>query len=205
MPQNSDVRLDPRRRHPIIVSPLEPQPEPVNLEALKGELGRRWPMTGLLDILKETDLRVGFTGAFTTAATREATDRDEVQRRLLLCLYGLGTNAGLKRLAVGKQGFSYKELLHTRRRYIDADALRDATRRVVNATLASAPSADLGRGHDGMRLRQQAFRRLRPEPDNRMACPLRRPRRHDLLARRAGIGVHSFATASAARRPKSLV
>jgi TnpA family transposase len=137
MPQNSDVRLEPRRRHPIIVSPLEAQPEPVNLEALKGELGRRWPMTGLLDILKETDLRVGFTSAFTTAATREATDREEVQRRLLFCLYGLGTNAGLKRLAVGKHGFSYKELLHTRRRYIDADALRDATRRVVNATLAA--------------------------------------------------------------------
>jgi hypothetical protein len=69
MPQNSDVRLEPRRCHPIIVSPLEAQPEPVNLEALKGELGRRWPMTGLLDILKETDLRVGFTSAFTTAAT----------------------------------------------------------------------------------------------------------------------------------------
>lgn len=44
--------------------------------------------------------------------------------------------AGLRRLAVGGHGFSYKELLHTRRRYIDADSLRDATRRVVNATLA---------------------------------------------------------------------
>jgi TnpA family transposase len=146
MPQNPDVRLDPRRRHPIIVSPLEAQPEPTNLEALKGELGRRWPMTGLLDILKETDLRVGFTNAFTTAATREATDRDEVQRRLLLCLYGLGTNAGLKRLAVGKHGFSYKELLHTRRRYIDADALRDATRRVVNATLVARHPRIWGEG-----------------------------------------------------------
>jgi TnpA family transposase len=136
MPQNSGVRLDPRRRHPIIVTRLEAQPEPTNLEALKGELGRRWPMTSLLDILKEADLRVGFTDAFSTAATREATDRDEVRRRLLLCLYGLGTNAGLKRLAVGLNGFSYKELLHTRRRYIDVDALRDATRHVVNATLA---------------------------------------------------------------------
>ena len=67
---------------------------------------------------------------------REAIGRDEVRRRLLLCLYGLGTNAGLKRLAVGGHGFSYKELLHTRRRYIDAEALRDANRRVVNATLA---------------------------------------------------------------------
>jgi TnpA family transposase len=136
MPRNGRVRLDPRRRHPVVVSPLEPQPEPPGLGVLKAELGRRWPMTGLLDLLKEADLRIGFTDAFTTAATREAIDRDEVRRRLLLCLYGLGTNAGLKRLAVGRHGFSYKELLHTRRRYIDADALRDATRRVANATLA---------------------------------------------------------------------
>src|SRR4051794_19398930 len=137
MPRNPGVRLDPRRRHPIVVSPLEAQPEPEGLGAIKAELGRRWPMTGLLDVLKESDLRVGFTEAFATPATREAIDRDEVRRRLLLCLYGLGTNAGLKRLAVGRHGFSYKELLHTRRRYIDADALRDATRRVVNATLAA--------------------------------------------------------------------
>ncbi|HEX6012538.1 MAG TPA: DUF4158 domain-containing protein, partial [Geminicoccaceae bacterium] len=90
MPRNPRVRLDPRRRHPIVVSPLEPQPEPPGLGGLKAELGRRWPMTGLLDILKEADLRVGFTDAFTTAAAREAVDRDEVRRRLLLCLYGLG-------------------------------------------------------------------------------------------------------------------
>jgi TnpA family transposase len=146
MPRNPGVRLDPRRRHPIVVSPLEPQPEAPNLAALKGELGRRWPMTGLLDILKEADLRIGFTDAFTTAAAREATDRDDVRRRLLLCLYGLGTNAGLKRLAVGRHGFSYKELLHTRRCYIDADALRDATRRVVNATLAARHPRIWGEG-----------------------------------------------------------
>jgi hypothetical protein len=146
MPLNSGVRLDPRRRHPIVVSSLEPQPEPLNLEALKSELGRRWPMTGLLDILKETDLRVGFTEAFSTAAAREAIDRDEVRRRLLLCLYGLGTNAGLKRLAVGRHGFTYKELLHTRRHYIDAEALRDATKRVVNATLAVRHSRIWGEG-----------------------------------------------------------
>ena len=135
MPRNPGVRLDPRR-HPIIVTPLEPQPEPLGLGAIKAELGRRWSGTGLLDVFKEADLRIGFTDAFATAASREATDRDEVRRRLLLCLYGLGTNAGLKRLAGGRNGYSYKELLHTHRRYIDAEAVRDAARRVANATLA---------------------------------------------------------------------
>jgi TnpA family transposase len=144
--RNAGVRLDPRRRHPIIVSPLDPQPEPLGLAAIKTELGRRWPMIGLLDVLKEADLRIGFTEAFATAGAREATGRDEVRRRLLLCLYGLGTNAGLKRLAVGEHGFSYKELLHTRRHYIDADSLRDATRRVVNATLAARNPRIWGEG-----------------------------------------------------------
>lgn len=134
LPRNAAVRIDPRRRHPIIVSPLAAQPEPPNLEALKDELSHRWPMTGLLDILKEADLRLDFTEAFATAATREAVDRDEVRRRLLLCLYGLGTNAGIKQLSVGRHGVSYRELLHTRRRYIDRESLRDAIRRVVDAT-----------------------------------------------------------------------
>ena len=62
---------------------------------------------------------------------------------------------GLKRLAGGRDGFTYKELLHTRRRYIDADSVRDATRRVVNATLA-VRLPDLGRGHDGLRRRTRS-------------------------------------------------
>jgi hypothetical protein len=94
MSRNTGVRLDPRRRHPMVVSPLEPQPEPSGLGSLKTELVRRWSTTALLDVFKEADLRIGFTDAFVTAASREATSRDEVRRRLLLCLYGLGTNAG---------------------------------------------------------------------------------------------------------------
>jgi hypothetical protein len=73
-----------------ISSPLAAQPEPTNLEALlealKDEISHRWPMTGLLDILKETDLRIDFTKAFATAAAREAIDRDEMRRWLLRCL-----------------------------------------------------------------------------------------------------------------------
>jgi TnpA family transposase len=146
LPRNGTVRIDSRRRHPIIVSPLDAQPEPPNLEALKDELSRRWPMTGLLDMLKEADLRIDFTAAFATAATREAINRDEVRRRLLLCLYGLGTNAGLKRLSVGRHGVSYKELLHTRRRYIEQESLRDAIRRVIDATFRARRPEIWGEG-----------------------------------------------------------
>ena len=128
------------------MTPLTAQPDPPNLEALKRELGHRWPATSLLDVLKETDFRVGFTKAFSSAASREAVDPDEVLRRLLLTLYGLGTNAGLKRLASGRLGVSYKELLHTRRRYINKDSLRDAIRRVVNAIFTARQPEIWGEG-----------------------------------------------------------
>ena len=80
---------------------LEAQPEPENLLALKADLAARWPMTGLLDMLKETDLRVGFSDAFRSATAFESMDRATLQQRLLLCLYGLGTNTGLKRMSAG--------------------------------------------------------------------------------------------------------
>ena len=61
LPQNPHVQILPKAGGWIALSPLEPQPEPENLLALKADLAARWPMTGLLDMLKETDLRVGFT------------------------------------------------------------------------------------------------------------------------------------------------
>jgi hypothetical protein len=68
------------------------QPEPVNLSELKSEILKRWPMTSLLDMLKETDLRTDFSKAFKSATGRESLDPTTLQKRLLLCLYGLGTN-----------------------------------------------------------------------------------------------------------------
>ena len=81
----------------ISLTPLTAQPEPQNLRRLKGEITKRWGVTSLLDILKEADLRINFTQHFKSAATREVLDREILQKRLLLCLYGLGTNTGLKR------------------------------------------------------------------------------------------------------------
>jgi len=56
-----------------------------------------------------------------------------LQRRLLLCLYGLGTNTGLKRVASEENGQSYRDLLYVRRRYLSTDGLREAIARIVNA------------------------------------------------------------------------
>jgi hypothetical protein len=150
MARNPKVRLNPRRRHPISVTPRDAQPEPPNLEAIRNELGKRWPMIGLLDILKEADLRIRFTDAFSTSATREATEREEVRRRLLLCLYGLGTNAGLKRLAVGDHGFSHKELPSTRSRSVPNGHFAQLRGHEAHwAVLSQAPFGPIALSHSG--------------------------------------------------------
>ena len=101
--RNADVEILPKAKGWIKLSPLAPQPEPTNLLALKTEIIKRWPMTSLLDALKETDLRVDLTRFFRSPTAWENLDRATLQYRLLLALYGLGTGAGLKRVAMGNR------------------------------------------------------------------------------------------------------
>ena len=70
---------------------------------------------------------------FRTVGTREVLSPDVLQRRLLLCLYGLGTNAGLKRMCSGGGEDSYADLQYVRRRYITKEQLRSAIAQVCNA------------------------------------------------------------------------
>jgi len=136
MPKNQKVKLIKRNGKPWIkVSPLDPQPEPKNLASLKAEVGRRWSQVYLLDMLKEADLRIGFTTLFKSPTPHEILPREILQIRLLLCLFGLGTNAGIKRVASGSQTESYRDLLYVRNRFINRDALRAAIASVANATL----------------------------------------------------------------------
>ena len=52
-----------------------------------------------------------------------------LQHRLLLCLHGLGTNTGLKRMVAGQGDVTtYKDLLYVRRRFITATGLRAGDR-----------------------------------------------------------------------------
>lgn len=133
---NEQVQIWSSGENRIRITPFVPAPEAKGLISLKSEISRRWPMTGLLDTLKETALDTGFLDAFETTASREALPKDVRDQRLFLCLYGLGTNAGLKRIAAGAPGLSYDELLHIRRRYIDPSSMRAACVMVADATLA---------------------------------------------------------------------
>ena len=133
MPNNVGVRMIGKGKGLIRVSPFEPVTEPPNLKQLKGEINRLWHQTSLLDILKETDLRVNFTRNFKSMGTREIIEKESLQKRLLLCLYGMGTNTGLKRINTGINGENYHDLLYVRRRYIHKDQLRSAIASVINA------------------------------------------------------------------------
>ena len=104
IPRNEKVRILWRGENRISMTPFKPSPEPKGLAAIKSEIGQRWPMTGLLDVLKEAALDTGLLDAFETSAARVALPKPVLDQRLLLCLYGLGTNAGLKRVAGATRG-----------------------------------------------------------------------------------------------------
>ena len=133
---NPKVRVLWKGKNRISITPLDPLPAPPTLDAVKAEIARRWPMTELIDVLMETALRTGFLEGFSTSGDRVVLDPDTLRRRLILCLYGLGTNTGLKRVSSGTDEISYPELLHVRRLFITKEALRSATALVTDAILA---------------------------------------------------------------------
>jgi TnpA family transposase len=133
LPKNTQVKWLEKKGGWIALSPLQPQKEPTHFVKLKAEINKRWSMTSLLDILKETDLRVDFTKHFKSSASRETLDQETLRKRLLLCLYGLGTNSGLKRVSAGDHGEGYNDLLYVRSRFLHKEDLRNAIVEVANA------------------------------------------------------------------------
>ena len=88
----------------------------------------------MIDIFKEVDLRLNFTAAFRTTASREVLDPALLQRRLLRCLFGIGTHVGLKCVASQQPGVTVEELRYVKRRFVRKEALRTAIAEVVNDT-----------------------------------------------------------------------
>lgn len=129
------VRLTRRRGEQWISVPkLGKQPEPENLETIKAEVARRWGTLDLLDVLKDAD----FLTDFTSVASRESLDRDTLRRRLLLDLFALGTNMGIRAIVnTGEHSESEAALRHVRRHFITRDNLRRATTKLVNDTFAA--------------------------------------------------------------------
>jgi TnpA family transposase len=135
LPLDPDIEILSKGGGWIRVTPLTRQKEPANLRYLKNKIKQQWWMTSLLDIVKEVDLRVGFTHSFVSLTGQQRIAADELRKRLLLCLFGLGTNTGLTSVSMGNHGASYDHLKYIRRRFITKEAIRQAIGQVVNATL----------------------------------------------------------------------
>jgi TnpA family transposase len=86
-------------------------------------------------VLKDSDFLCEFTDEFVSTASREVIDRDLLRRRLLLTLFALGTNMGIKAVvSSGEHGETETALRYVRRHYVTRDNLHRAITRVVNAT-----------------------------------------------------------------------
>jgi len=142
------VRIVTRRGEAWISVPkLEKAEEPENLSALKGEIRRRWGTVDLLEILKEADFLTGFTEEFASVASRQVVPRETLRKRLLLVLFALGTNVGIRQIvASGEHGETEAALRRVRRTFVTRDNLRAAVARVVNATFAVRDEALWGEG-----------------------------------------------------------
>ena len=118
----------------IVLTPLAKVEEPKHIQQLKEAVLAKWGVIDLLDILKEVDLRENFTSCFNTVGNREILDRETIRKRLLLCNFAIGTNAGLKRTAGASKGaVTFEELRHIKSFFLNKDDLREAINTVINA------------------------------------------------------------------------
>jgi len=136
LPFNTKIKILKRKnKSHIKVSPSVPQEEPTNLVLLKNEIHKRWPIVNLLDLLKETNDRTTFTQHFKTIAANQKLTNETLSKRLLLCLCALGNNTGLKRMSASNGDENYSDLCYIKRRFINAENLRNALVDIINATI----------------------------------------------------------------------
>lgn len=132
---NNKVKITEKNGGSIKISPSCPQGSPHNIQRLHLEIQKKWSTINLIDILKETDLQIGFTDQFHTASSRQNLSSETLQQRLLLGLYAIGTNAGLKRISSANDDVTYEDLRYIKRTFIDVPGVRAAIVKIVNAVL----------------------------------------------------------------------
>lgn len=132
-----EVRIGKKAGKPhIYLTPYVAQDEPVNIAALKKEIGVLWPNLSLLDIFKEADLRIGLTQEFINVAGKTALNNTVAQERLLRCLFAIGTNTEFGKICIGSLHASEQDLWYIKKRFVTVEVLRFVIRKLVNNTLA---------------------------------------------------------------------
>ena len=119
----------------IRITPSDPQVEPDNIIKLQQEISSKWSSIHLIDILKESDLRINFTKELETIGKGSSIKASDLQKRLLLCIFGIGSNTGLKRISSANDDVHYNDLRYVKKRHINVTNIRNAIRVIVNNVL----------------------------------------------------------------------
>ena len=133
VPKNPHVKISSKKNGRIILTPLSPQAEPHHINQIKRQLQKKWDGTSLIDMLKEVDLINQFTGDFVSYGQKIYLKPTEISERILLNIYGMGTNVGLKHMCAGNMGVSEHQLRHVKNYFLSTDNLKNALSKVANA------------------------------------------------------------------------
>jgi len=82
----------------------------------------------------------------TSVAGRGTINPEDLAERLMLAIYGYGTNTGLRAVATGQHSHSEDEIRYVRRRYLTAQAARAIAIEIANATFTARQQAIWGAG-----------------------------------------------------------
>jgi TnpA family transposase len=132
---NKNVKITNKKGGRIRITPYEPQAESVNIKKLHEAIKKEYGTINLIDILKEVELQIKFTEKLHTKASRKNLNKEVLRYRLLLCLYAIGTNVGLKCVSSANDDVQYSELRYVKRRFLTVENVRQAIVEVINQIL----------------------------------------------------------------------
>ena len=130
--KGSDRKIRPNGGR-IIVTPLTAQAESNNIGIIKKHLQEKWEGTNLIDMIKEVDIENHFTHDFISYGEKIYLKPNEISERILLTIFGLGTNVGLKHMCAGNAHVSEHQLRHIKNYFLSPDNLKNALSKVANA------------------------------------------------------------------------
>ncbi len=136
IPNNPLVQINKSKvSNNIKLTPSDPQDEPDNIVKLQQEINNKYSSIHLIDNLKECDLRINFTKTLETIGKGSNLNSSDLQKRLLLCIFGIGSNTGLKRISIANDDVNYSDLRYIKKRHINSVNIRNAIRILVNNVL----------------------------------------------------------------------
>lgn len=130
---NSKVKISDKNGGKIILTPLKAQSEGTLNSVIKKYLQDKWQTINLIDTLKEVQLNIDFTNDFVSYGDKIYLTPQELSERILLAIYGFGTNVGLKHICSGSPHVTYNQLRHIKNYFLSANNLKNAIQKTANA------------------------------------------------------------------------